>query len=762
MLRIRSDLRRSPASAVGLVVLVGLIGGIVLVLVAGTLRTASAPDRYVASLRATPDARVEQGSGRARTAEIHALPAVDSVVSATFVFGGLRDAKGDFVDALVFAGDVGALGRVVSGREPDPSAPNEFAASRSLVEATGAQIGDEMDLFAIAPADADRLGFDAPLPDEATLTATLVGIFGGAGELEEGFTLTVFPSALLDADDVGISASVHMVSLSPGAVLDDLRNQLDMVPGGTALGVEPAEIVSADIRRAVRTQSQGLVILSAIVTVAAVAVVGRLLSRQARLAPGEERALSSLGMTGVQRRLDPVARLAAPVAAGALLSGLVAFGASDRFPRGFVREIEPTPGRRFDPLVHIVGPAALVLVLLGWAYLVLRPPPTTAGSGRLTVAGVASVVGAGRLGRAVRFGLPPAVRSSSATPLAALVSVLAVLVGALTFGASLDLLIDDPGQHGEFAFGLGQGGRVVPAESIERLESDPDIVGLALAGSANVSIGGHGTEVSGFEVRRGNPLPEPFEGRQPTNSDEITLGRVTARQHDLDIGDEVTVTGVTGPSAFRVVGISAVPGVAGADGLGRGGIVTADGLRRVDPEAGLGEAVIELRADAPPGTIDRLNGALGQAIGPREKPATIVNLARVRDIPAIVAVVLAALAMLSLVHHLVTTTHRQRRDLAVLRSLGATRSWLRSLVHTHAMVYTALAVALAVPVGVIAGRLAFRSLAWSIGAREGIVVPAAALVIGGAVLLVLSNVAAFASLTRRGHPSPAAELRTEI
>ena len=57
-------------------------------------------------------------------------------------------------------------------------------------------------------------------------------------------------------------------------------------------------------------------------------------------------------------------------------------------------------------------------------------------------------------------------------------------------------------------------------------------------------------------------------------------------------------------------------------------------------------------------------------------PAAIVNVARIRTIPFLLAAVLAALALLTVSHGMLTSMRTRRRDLAILRSLGADRGWI--------------------------------------------------------------------------------------
>ena len=180
--RVRSLLRSRRRSVFATAAAVAVVSALILVLAAGAVRTLRAPDRYVRANDEGYDITLEQFNGPPRTAEVAALPAVDSVRTATFVFGGLIPEGSDQPsDALVFAGDSRAFGlHVVDGREPDPARRDEFVATRGFAKATGAHLGDRFTLLTFSPATAEASGFDGQ-PDGPTLQATLVAAARSAG-----------------------------------------------------------------------------------------------------------------------------------------------------------------------------------------------------------------------------------------------------------------------------------------------------------------------------------------------------------------------------------------------------------------------------------------------------------------------------------------------------------------------------------------------------------------------------------------------------
>ena len=769
MYRLRCGLRSRGKAGAGLAVAVAVTFGVVLTLASGAARTLSAPDRYSSS-RGRFGATVEQSAGSPRTAEIARLPAVAEVRSATFVFGAIvprGSGLDEATDALVFAGSQGAFGtRLVEGREPDPQTRREFAATRSFVDATHASLGDRFDLWVIPPGPAERLGYDAADQAVRKVTGTLVGVLDGPSELQDGYALTVFPSILLDDGDVGISATQSIVSLTPGSTIRGLRRQLDGLPDASQLGVEPGDWVPDEVRDAVSAQGQGWAILAAIAAVATTVVVGQLLGRQVRLSDAVRLALGSMGMTGDQVVADQVLAAAVPVVVGAVAAVGLAYGASGLFPRDFVVHVEPDTGRRFETLVLLPGAVAIALAVLGWVLVaVVVSGRERAGARRATV--VETVAGRVpvRVATALRFAFTRQARDSN-RPAAAVVGaavVVGLLAGALTFGSSLRTLVDRPALWGgTFDLGLGQGGGELSPEVRRQLEDDPDVAGLALLGTVLTTVDSEGFDVTGMEQVLGSTAPYLFEGRIAESADEIVLGRVAARRFDVGVGDELVVAGPEGPRTLRITGLGVLPGVEGGDGVGEGGLVTFGGLRRIDPSAEATAAGIRLRPGASPeDAARRISASTGMAAGPLDRPGAIINVARARSIPYVVAAVLGALVLLNLAHHLIVSTRRRRRDLAVLRALGADRRWVTGVVHWQASLFTTLVVALGTPIGIAAGRVVYRVFIDRIGAIDTVTLPLGAFALAIVGLVTLANVVAVPSAHRARQQPPSRTLAEE-
>jgi putative ABC transport system permease protein len=741
---------------------VALTLGVVLTVAAGALRTVSAPDRYSAQQGKVYDASLEQASGQPRTAEVEALPAVAAVDTATFVFGGLvATGGGDPVEALTFAGSHRAFGaRVTDGREPERSTPGEFVATSSWLLLTGARLGDQFTLVTISQQQADEGGFDVADPEGPTLPATLVGVIEGPAELQDETPIALFPPSLLEVGDAGVSATVGLVSLEPGSTLDDLRSQLDALPDGAVFGLDTAEWVSVEVRSAVSTQGLGFAVVAAIVAIAAIAVVGQLLSRRVTLPATERLSMSSVGLTRGQLVADPLCTTAMPILVGSVVAAALAFAASGVFPVGFARRIEASPGPLFEPLVHGLGALVLALALIAWVLVALVLGERDGQGGHLP--GVAqrlvSRIRPGSAATGLRFALTrhPRDPGSPRGPIIGLALVLSVLVGALVFGASLGRFIDEPARYGSnFDLGIGAGGDEVPEEVRTLLEQDPDVAAVTLYGTVLASVGATSLDITGMEPVRGDLRPDLLSGVLPGGADEIVLGRVAARQVGVEVGDDLVVSGAAGAVTFHVSGLAVIPSIEGGDGIGEGGVVTVAGLRRIDPDATLGSAAVRLRPGATTDVAQRLAEVTQVGAGPFAPPSTVINLARVRSTPFLVAIALGALAVLSMGHQLILSARRRRRDLAVLRALGADRRWVTGVLHWQAMVLASAVVVLAVPLGTALGRVAYQAFIDRIGAGYDASIPYALFGAVVVILLVLGNLAAHFPARRARHECPA-------
>jgi putative ABC transport system permease protein len=131
-----------------------------------------------------------------------------------------------------------------------------------------------------------------------------------------------------------------------------------------------------------------------------------------------------------------------------------------------------------------------------------------------------------------------------------------------------------------------------------------------------------------------------------------------------------------------------------------------------------------------------------------------VNVARARSVPTVIAVVVGVLALVVLVHALLTSVRARRLDVAVLRALGADRRWITRVVHVQASVLGLVALAIGVPVGIVAGRAVYRAFAERLGL---VATPSMPIVVVGSLaiaVLVLVNLSAALPARRAARVAP--------
>jgi FtsX-like permease family len=764
LFRVQRSLRRRWLSALVVTGLVAVVSGAVFTLAAGARRTSAAPDAFTAWVGGDVDGMVTQESSRPRTAEVAALPGVRSVDAVTFMFIAFGDPGPDSEQVLGFSG-TRLASRLVAGRQADPRNPREFVAGRKFVAAHHARLGDTYEVASWSRAQAEAGQGFVEEPHGPTFEAEFVGIIESTSNLEDDYTTLVFSPALLD-DDIGVGSTIMSVRARPGVTSSELRAQLDSLPDGSALSLEPGRIVSSIVRDAVGAQAKGIWLMAAVAAIASIVTLGQLLSRHARLLEAERDPLAALGFTDGQLAGESMSRAAVPAVAGVVIGALFAVVASGQFPAGFVRALEPNPGTSVD-VVALTATGALLLVgVLAWvgaALLIARHrsapanvPPVSDSIARRAPSPAAAT--------GIRFALTSNERlgRSAAGTLVALGLIVAGLVAATTFATSLDRLVTDRGRFGgDYDFAIGDSLPVSADDLRTALEGDPDIAGLMILSGGQARAGGATVGLIGVETVRGQLEPRVLAGRLPSGADELALGRVTASQLHLHVGDELALAGAGGQGTFRIVGLAVVPGMGGNDGVGLGGVVTSAGLRRLEPNPDTNMAAIDFRRGAPQGAADRVAALFGATGGGESTPSAIVSVARVRQVPGLLALLLVALALLTTVHTLIVSIQGRRRDLAILRALGAGPRWIARAVHWQATVLGAAPLVLGVPLGLLAGSAVFRAFTNRIGAVPDPAIPIVLVLAMIAGLVAVANLAAVVPAFRARRVSTARMLRDE-
>ena len=143
------------------------------------------------------------------------------------------------------------------------------------------------------------------------------------------------------------------------------------------------------------------------------------------------------------------------------------------------------------------------------------------------------------------------------------------------------------------------------------------------------------------------------------------------------------------------------------------------------------------------------------------RPVAVADARQLRRNPFVFAGLMAAMATAVLAYILVTALSVRRRELAVLQAIGFRGREIRRAVRWQAATYIVAASAVAVPIGVVIGRIAWRYYADRLGAVPEVAVPWKALGVAGAAGMIVSVLVATPIARRLTAHAPAAGLRAE-
>ena len=286
----------------------------------------------------------------------------------------------------------------------------------------------------------------------------------------------------------------------------------------------------------------------------------------------------------------------------------------------------------------------------------------------------------------------------------------------------------------------------------------------------DLQLGPDHLDVGGFIAFDGSARvgPSVITGRKPSQADEIMLGPRTISTLGLHVGDDVDVIGQAGTweapgeetsTRMRIVGTGLAPMT---ESLGRGAVVTLEGLRRLSPErdrAGVvraGPAGERSRGGGRrvPLRIPAIDARLHRVVRYRDgSSCSALNLEQIKSVPVLFAAIMGLMAAAVLAHVLAVASRARRRDMAVLRALGFSRGQTLRTVAWQSTIYSVGSLAIGIPLGVLLGRLAWRTYAVHLGAVPEAATPLVACLAVTVAALVLGGVLAIAPAWRAAaHP----------
>jgi hypothetical protein len=652
--------------------------------------------------------------------------------------------------------------KVLSGRLPRSDRPDETALSFEFAHSQHLHIGDRL---TVPLASSASTAFDP-------VTLRVVGIEAAPGTFPPRIGTDVVTDvdlspAFLPRHRQVKTYPILAVRLRRGvADVSSFEADLHRLAGGRPENHSLLGEQAANVQRTTHLQALALWLLGGFLGLTLVLVIGQLLSRRSTLAADDHPCLRALGMTRAELWLADMMVSATIGAIGAALAVATAVAASPLVSTGIARVAEPRPGVAFDAFTLGVG--GLVIVGL---IITLSALPAWRATSR-------SIEESDRIGRerptaiaraATATALPPTMalgvgmasqpgRGSTAVPvrssLAGVTLALAAVAAAVTFGANLTHLIHSPRSYGwNWDAQISANGEGIIRPLIPALQADPRLAAVAIMDIGVPLRVGH-SAVNGIALQdvKGHVSPVVLGGREPRAPDEVALGSKTLRDSGANLGRPVpiNITAVEQQTVpKRVVGTVVLPPATAAASLGVGAIMTYDaqmtflppGVQAPPPTNAAVLFAPNVDRSATLADLRRLAGREYDVLTP-QPPTDIVNFGRVQNLPLILAGLLAALAVATLGHTLISSVHRRARDIALLKILGFTPGQVRSTIAWQSTTVALVALLIGLPVGTAWGRLLWTVLTDRLGTLSEPATPALSLALTIPVAVAVANVVA--------------------
>lgn len=804
-LRTRSDLRRHWRATLGLILVVAVAGGLVLAAVAGAERTRTALPDFVDEYLAEDFLAYQDGPLAEQTrlpARLEEVPGVAAATGSAFVVFASTDAEGAPVpgfDAIIGAGvavDDAWLhtitrARVVEGRLPDPTVEDEIVVNRAFSDSWDVGVGDSLSVVAYRPEELGPLVGGQPIePTGPPFDLDVVGLIQDPSdvaiqslpELDErhvGLTPAFWAAHQDEVASYGVEVSAR---LDDGADPDTVEQAAIASIHGVMIERQNASLPTVEAtQQAIDLQANALLTTALLFGAAAAGLVGLSLFRQiAAAAAAEDAVLMGLGWTTGDLIRSAVTRSLPVAAGGAVGALLVALSLSPHFPFGTARQAVVDPGVDVDVAVLAVGLAFIVLFVLAVAAMSGRQGSLRASTRRARRRrGDALTAWIARSGApapvVVAMALPMDRRRRGTTVMALMASVAAVgAVGAaLILGTGLGRLIDRPrlwGQTWDVVAGLYDDDAEGAAAGAEALAANPSVAAFSSTSSLAVSpdtlvVDGRVVGAVGIDPVEGDLLPELLEGAQPDGPDEIAVGRRTLEAIHREVGDEVELSVPDGgTSRATITGVVVMPASLAPDArLGDGATMTLRTLDELRPGNAVPAGHLVRFADGVTHDegVASLRADFGGTVSEPGAAPEIVSVDRVRALPWILAGLIAALALATVVHALLTGSRRQRRELAVLKALGFGRREIRASGAIQASTFSLVAGLLGLPLGVAVGTQAWRGVMDGLGLEVPVDLPVIALLLVVPATVVAGLLLAALPTRYAGRTHPAEALRAD-
>lgn len=784
-MRARGELRARFGSMLALAILLGLGSGAVLTVAAGARRTDSSYARFAREYKAADLLVFEAFDSSFADLDFDKVARLPQVVAS-----GVKHLAGASDSALSVIADEGGLGKtinrikVLSGHLPAPDSLDEAAVSFPFAKQRGLRVGDRLPLTFLT---LDRGRFD--------VTLRIVGIEAAPGEFPplladaspgQGGTVRISMAAFNSLKQRNaFTLNMHIFRLRRGSAdFPAVNDALSALAGGKPQLNQNLGAQAANVQRSIHLQSVALRIVGGLVALIGLLVLTQLIARQAALDATETPTLLALGMTRREVAMSGLWRYAMIGIAGGILATLSAFLASPLMPIGTARVAEPNGGFSFDALILGGGGLATVLVFLALAAWPLWNTTRKKQSRVLASIKPSLVARSASLstfpppvGTGIRLALESGSGKTEVPVRSSLFSVALAIVAlgaALTFGASLDHLLNTPRLYGWNwdLHGSNNADQGSVDDGLKALDGVPEVAAAAAVDTPPIRLGDNVFDAIGMRQHKGVIKPVIVDGREPRSANEVALGVKTLQDAHASIGSTVkmSISAIEGGSArLKVVGTVVLPPNSDTARLGGGGFFDYGAEARMAPPGftafpPLSEMYIRL---APGVDVAKATAKIAAALGPDysvltpTRPSDLINFGQVQNLPVLLAGLVGVLAAATLAHTLITSIRRRRRDLAILKMLGFVPGQIRLAVAWQATAFVSVALLIGLPVGIAVGRVVWSVFAHQVGTLPEPVTPSIKLLLTIPAAVVLANLIAAIPGVVAGRMKPALALRAE-
>jgi hypothetical protein len=804
---LRGELRLRWRSWLATAVLVSIVGGLVLAATVAGRRTEAAFPQFVAAHGFDALTYAAQP-----VPKIAKLPEVASVVTLVSPDNGQPTCRCTHpINPNNFGVSVAATTgrspfRLVAGRMPIPSAPDEVLASFTLQQDNGVHLGTviRVPFFALSQASAYNNTPTALLrPKGPTVGFRVVGFEASEGDFPTGgvpsyslFATTAFARTVIPRTATSYG---YFVALRHGASdLPRFETLTSALRASGVVGYLNEDAPAAAVEASIHPQAVGWWILAALTALAGLAVIGQALARQSIVESEDYPTLAALGAD--RRQLVALATVRNLVVgfAGAVGAVVIATALSPLAPLGEARTAESSTGVAFDTPVLLVGALATVAIVFALGiWPALRATETKRSDEQQAVSRPSRVACL-----LARTGAPPSAvigvsnalerRSGGGATVpvvsALLGTVLTViaLCGTAVFGASLAHLTGTPRLYGDsFQLNISSNGSSKPNPALLRsLERDKAVTGITEGiAPPPVSINKVAVGAIAGTAIRGPLLLSTVVGHAPNGDGQMGLGATTMRRVGAHVGSVIFVT-VSVPSGgkrtvpFRVVGEISFPVLGGGIvSLGTGAAFTIAGYEAAVCPSGPNRTACRQAAAATSSGGGFLTSVVA---GPKGEaainhyldayrsfaelpipPTSLVNFGEAVNFPLIFGAALAIFGAATLAHLLVVSVARRRREVGLLKVLGFFRYQVASSVVWQSTTLALIGIVLGVPLGIVVGRAVWLAFANNLGVVPVSVVPIWLIGVLVAGVLVVANLIALAPALVATRSRPGDLLRTE-